>query len=134
MDKKEIEEFVAVGRRKTAVASVRIRPNGSGKFDINGRNLDEYFPLGVQKECVLAPLDIAGGLERYDVIIRVHGGGVEGQTVAVRHGIARALVQGIEHLQPTFKSKGYLTRDPRKKERKKYGLAGARKRFQFSKR
>ena len=134
MAKKKIEEYVAVGRRKTAVASVRIRPEGSGKIDVNGRKLEDYFPLAMQRQTIMAPVDKAGGPQKYDIIIRVNGGGIEAQAVAVRHGISRALVSGLEDLHADFKALGYLTRDSRKKERKKYGLAGARKRFQFSKR
>lgn len=127
------EETVATGRRKTAVASVRLR-SGSGQVDINGRPLEQYFPLEIQRKTVFAPLEKLGGNSRYDMIIRVKGGGVEAQAVAIRLGLARALVENDENLRHDFKTHGYLTRDPRKKERKKYGRAGARKRFQFSKR
>lgn len=128
-----LEEHVATGRRKTAVASVRLRP-GTGKIDINGKEFEQYFPLGLQRDTVLAPFQKMGGNGRFDMIIRVKGGGIEGQAIATRLGIARALVQEDENLHHPFKEKGFLTRDSRKKERKKYGLAGARKRFQFSKR
>ncbi|WP_039358815.1 30S ribosomal protein S9 [Candidatus Protochlamydia amoebophila] len=128
-----LEETVATGRRKTAVASVRLR-SGNGKIDINGRSLEEYFPLEIQRRTVFAPLENLGGNNRYDMVIRVKGGGVEAQAVAIRLGLARALVENDENLRHEFKSHGYLTRDSRKKERKKYGRAGARKRFQFSKR
>ncbi len=131
--KKEIEEYLGTGRRKTAVASVRLRP-GAGKIKINGRPFEQYLPLEVQRETVLAPL---GKLERngsYDLVIRVKGGGIEGQVIAMRLGLARALVTEVEERRQDLKGEGYLTRDARKKERKKYGLAGARKRFQFSKR
>lgn len=131
--KKEIEEFVATGRRKTAVASVRMRP-GNGKIDVNGREFNTYLPLDVQRKSVLAPLSKLGLDGRYDLLIRVKGGGIEGQVVAMQLGLARALVQQQEDRRPDLKSDGFLTRDSRKKERKKYGLAGARKRFQFSKR
>jgi small subunit ribosomal protein S9 len=127
------EEIVTTGRRKTAVASVRVRP-GSGGVDINGRKLEEYFTLEIQRRCVLAPFQNIGGHASFDMIIRVKGGGVEAQAVATRLGVARALVQYDERLHADFKDKGFLTRDSRKKERKKYGHAGARKRFQFSKR
>ncbi len=127
------EETVATGRRKTAVASVRLR-SGSGKIDINDRSLEEYFPLEIQRKTIFAPLDKVGSSSRYDMIIRVKGGGIEAQAVAIRLGLARALVYNDENLRADFKTMGYLTRDPRKKERKKYGRAGARKRFQFSKR
>ncbi len=128
-----MEEFVATGRRKTAVSSVRIR-SGSGKIDINGRNFEEYFPLEIQRRTILAPFEKLNGNNRYDMIIRVNGGGVEGQVIASRLGVARALLQLDESLHSDFKSHGFLTRDARKKERKKYGHAKARKRFQFSKR
>ncbi|MBS4169059.1 30S ribosomal protein S9 [Parachlamydia sp. AcF125] len=128
-----MEETVTTGRRKTAVASVRLR-SGTGKIDINGRALHEYFPLEIQRQVVLAPFEKLGGVHKHDVIIRVNGGGVEGQAIAIRLGLARALVENQEELRPDFKSAGFLTRDSRKKERKKYGRAGARKRFQFSKR
>lgn len=128
-----LEETLATGRRKTAVASIRLRP-GKGAVDVNGKKLDEYFPLEIQRKTLLAPLEAVGGHSHYDMIIRVKGGGVEAQAVAVRLGLARALVQNDENLRHDLKEKGFLTRDPRKKERKKYGRAGARKRFQFSKR
>lgn len=128
-----VEETVTTGRRKTAVASIRLR-SGNGQIDINGRSLEEYFPLEIQRKTIFAPLEKLGGNSRYNMIIRVKGGGVEAQAIAIRLGLARALVENDENLRHDFKSHGYLTRDPRKKERKKYGRAGARKRFQFSKR
>lgn len=131
--KKEIEEWLGVGRRKTSVASVRIRP-GSGKADINGKELTTYFPQEMQQNTVLAPFKKLEGSSNWDIIVRVRGGGMEGQAEALRLGIARALVKRDEALREEFKDLGYLTRDSRKKERKKYGRAGARKRFQFSKR
>lgn len=128
-----LQEKVATGRRKTAVASVRLRP-GSGQIDINGKKFEEYFPVGTQRQTVLAPFQKLGGNGRFDLIIRVKGGGIEGQAIATRLGIARALLSEDDSLHHTFKELGFLTRDSRKKERKKYGHAGARKRFQFSKR
>jgi small subunit ribosomal protein S9 len=128
-----VEETLATGRRKTAVASIRLR-SGNGQIDINGRKLEEYFPLEIQRKTVFSPLEKVGGNGRYNMIIRVRGGGIEAQAVAIRLGLARALVQNDENLRPDFKAQGYLTRDSRKRERKKYGRAGARKRFQFSKR
>lgn len=128
-----IEEVVATGRRKTAVASVRLRP-GNGQIDINGKAFDEYFPLEIQRKVILAPFDSIKGNSRHNMIIRVKGGGIEGQAIATRLGIARALMDVNADLHHEFKSQGYLTRDSRKKERKKYGRAKARKRFQFSKR
>jgi len=128
-----LEEKVTTGRRKTAVASVRLRP-GAGNIDINGKKFEDYFPNELQRKTVLAPFEKIGGNEKHDLIIRVRGGGVEGQAVAARLGVARALLLEDENLHQEYKSLGYLTRDSRKKERKKYGHAGARKRFQFSKR
>lgn len=128
-----MQEITTTGRRKTAVASIRMR-EGKGAIDVNGRKLDEYFPLELQRKNILAPFEKVGGHKSYDLIIRVKGGGPEGQAIAVRHGIARALVSQDEGLRHDLKSLGFLTRDPRKRERKKYGRAGARKRFQFSKR
>lgn len=128
-----LEETVAVGRRKTAVASLRLR-KGKGNVDVNGRAVEEYFPLEIQRKTIFAPFDATGSRDQYDLLIRVKGGGVEAQAVAVRLALARALVENDESLKNSFKSLGYLTRDPRKKERKKYGQPGARKRFQFSKR
>ena len=128
-----LQEKVATGRRKTAVASVRLR-SGTGQIDINGKKFDQYFPVDLQRKIVLAPFQKLGGNGRFDLIIRVKGGGIEGQAIATRLGIARALLSEDESLHHSFKAEGFLTRDSRKKERKKYGLAGARKRFQFSKR
>jgi small subunit ribosomal protein S9 len=128
-----VEETLATGRRKTAVASIRLR-SGSGQIDINGRKLEQYFPLEIQRKTMFAPFEKLGGHDRYDMVIRVRGGGIEAQAVAIRLGVARALVKNDENLRQEFKNQGFLTRDSRKKERKKYGLAGARKRFQYSKR
>lgn len=128
-----VEETLATGRRKTAVASIRLR-SGNGQIDINGRKIEQYFPLEIQRKTIFSPLEKLGGHGRYDMIIRVRGGGLEAQAIAIRLGLARALVENDENLRHEFKEHGYLTRDSRKKERKKYGRAGARKRFQFSKR
>jgi len=127
------DEFIGVGRRKTAVASVRLRP-GTGEVNVNGRKFEEYFPLDVQREVVLSPLTTCNVPGMYDIIIRCKGGGREGQMIAARLGISRALVEQDEERRQDLKAEGFLTRDPRKRERKKYGLKGARKRFQFSKR
>lgn len=134
MVKKKLEEYVATGRRKTAVSSVRLRPNGSGKVEINCREFEKYFPFPIHRETILAPLRMIGREKEFDLVIRTRGGGTEGQMIATRHGLARALVLMDENLRSELKSKGYLTRDSRKKERKKYGLKKARKSFQFSKR
>lgn len=128
-----MQDMIGTGRRKTSVASVRMR-SGNGNIDVNGRPFETYFPLALQRSTILSPLMKAGLEGKYDVIIRVKGGGIEGQAIAARLGITRALVQDDETRRGTFKALGYLTRDPRKRERKKYGHAGARKRFQFSKR
>lgn len=128
-----MEEHVGTGRRKTAVSSVRLRP-GKGAVKVNNRTFEEYFPLEVQRNKILEPLKEQQLIGRYDLVIRVSGGGIEGQVIATRLGLARALVKEDEVRKESLKGKGFLRRDPRKKERKKYGLAGARKKFQFSKR
>lgn len=129
-----MQEKIGIGRRKTAVASVRVRP-GSGKVDINGKKFEEYFSSQLQRDVVVSPFKTCNtSLDKYDLIIRVRGGGLEGQAVATRLGIARALVGENETRKHDLRIIGFLTRDSRKRERKKYGLAGARKRFQFSKR
>ncbi len=128
-----MQEQCATGRRKTAVASVRIR-EGKGNVDINGKTFDQYFPLELQRKMILSPLEKAGFKTPIDMIVRVRGGGVEAQVIAIRLGLSRALVQHSEELKHALKEEGFLTRDSRKKERKKYGQPGARKRFQFSKR
>ncbi len=130
---KQIEETIGIGRRKTAVSSVRLR-KGTGNIDVNGRKFDAYFPLPLQRDLIMAPLQKFSNPEKVDLIIRVKGGGLEAQAVATRLGISRALVQEDDAIRGDLKGLGFLTRDPRKKERKKYGRKGARKRFQFSKR
>ncbi len=128
------QEQIGIGRRKTAVSAVRLRP-GTGKIDINGKNFNEYFLNALQRDVVLSPFKTCRlSPEKYDLIIRVKGGGIEGQVVATRLGISRALVGEDLSRRPDLKEQGYLTRDSRKRERKKYGRAGARKRYQFSKR
>ena len=126
-------EFLGTGRRKTSVARVRIA-SGSGKITINGRAFDNYFPMETLRATVSGPLTITGTSEKIDVRVNVTGGGPNGQAGAVRHGIARALLEFDVNLRPALKAEGFLTRDSRAKERKKYGQPGARKRFQFSKR
>jgi small subunit ribosomal protein S9 len=129
-----MKEYLGTGRRKTAVASVRMRSGGTGKIDVNGKDFSVYFPLELQRKTILAPLEKLGFVGQYDLIVRLKGGGIEGQVIATRLGIARALVEQNDMSKPALKECGYLTRDSRKRERKKYGHAGARKRFQFSKR
>ena len=133
MTKNTIQESVATGRRKQAVSSVRLR-SGNGKIDVNGKTLEQYFPLEVQRATILAPLRMLGDVNGFDLIIRVSGGGVQGQVIATRLGLARAVVREKEDMKQELKAQGFLTRDPRKKERKKYGRKKARKSFQFSKR
>jgi small subunit ribosomal protein S9 len=129
----KINEFLGTGRRKTAVARVRLA-SGTGKITVNGRALENYFTLETQRSTVTQPLTITGTNEKLDVRVNVTGGGPNGQAGATRHGIARALLRFDLTLRPALKAEGFLTRDPRMRERKKYGQPGARKRFQFSKR
>lgn len=124
---------VATGRRKTSVARVRLQP-GNGNVLINGRPLDDFFGREVLRILVKQPLEQVNAVTRYDISAAVHGGGMSGQAGAIRHGIARALEKFDESLRPSLKRGGYLTRDARIKERKKYGQRGARARYQFSKR
>lgn len=124
---------LGTGRRKTAVARVRLA-SGTGKIQINGRTFENYFPLESQRVTAAQPLAITGMADKYDAQITVVGGGPNGQAGAVRHGLARALLTVDANLRPILKAEGFLTRDPRMRERKKYGQPGARKRFQYSKR
>ena len=128
-----IVEFAAIGRRKEAVARVRLRP-GDGKMKINGRTLDEYFPRETHRITILQPLKLTGMLGKYDVLANLCGGGPTGQAGALRHGISRALLKVDDGMRKGLKAEGFLTRDPRSKERKKYGRKRARKSFQYSKR
>jgi small subunit ribosomal protein S9 len=124
---------LGTGRRKTAVARVRLSP-GTGKITVNGRTFDNYFPTEAMRGQVVQPMAVTGTADKLDAHVNVRGGGPTGQVGAVRHGIARALLTLDANLRPILKAEGFLTRDPRMKERKKYGQPGARKRFQFSKR
>jgi small subunit ribosomal protein S9 len=126
-------EFLGTGRRKTAVARVRLA-SGSGKITVNGRTFETYFPTEMLRMVVQQPLVTTDSVSKYDVRVNVEGGGPAGQAGAVRHGISRALLKVDTTLRAPLKAAGYLTRDPRMRERKKYGQPGARKRFQFSKR
>ena len=125
--------FYGTGRRKSSVARVRVY-NGTGKITINDRDIDDYFGLETLKLIVRQPLNLTETLDKFDIVCRVSGGGVTGQAGAIRHGVSRALLQYDENLRPALKKAGLLTRDPRMKERKKYGLKGARRAPQFSKR
>ena len=127
-------QFWGTGRRKKSIARVRIIPEGTGKIVINGKGLDEYFDLETLKIIVKQPLTLTETENKFDVYANVYGGGSTGQAGAIRHGIARAMVMFNEEFKPAIKSAGFLTRDPRMKERKKYGLKKARKAPQFSKR
>ena len=123
----------ATGRRKSSVARVRIK-SGKGKITINNKDIEEYFGLATLKQIVRQPLVLTNTLEKFDVYVTVNGGGLGGQAGAIRHGIARALVKANEEYKGVLRTAGLLTRDPRMKERKKYGLHKARKAVQFSKR
>lgn len=125
--------FYGTGRRKSSVARVRLYP-GTGKVTINDRDIDDYFGLETLKLIVRQPLALTDSLNKFDVVCRVAGGGVTGQAGAIRHGISRAMLKADENYRPALKKAGFLTRDPRMKERKKYGLKAARRAPQFSKR
>ena len=125
--------FYGTGRRKDSVARVRVY-TGTGKITINDRDIDNYFGLETLKLIVRSPLAVAGVEDKFDIVVRVVGGGISGQAGAIRHGLSRALLQFDPELRSTLKKAGFLTRDPRMKERKKYGLKAARRAPQFSKR
>jgi small subunit ribosomal protein S9 len=127
------QEFLGTGRRKTSIARVRLAA-GSGKITVNGRDLENYFLTETLRSMVAEPFSATETTGKFDVSVNVKGGGPSGQAGAVRHGISRALLKADVNYRPSLKSGGLLTRDPRMKERKKYGQPGARKRFQFSKR
>ena len=126
--------FYGTGRRKSSVARVRVYENGTGSIIINGRDIDDYFGLETLKLIVRQPLAALGLADKVDLIVTVTGGGVSGQAGAIRHGLSRALLQHSDEMRPILKKAGFLTRDPRMKERKKYGLKAARRAPQFSKR
>ena len=126
--------FYGTGRRKSSVARVRVYPNGTGAITINGRDIDEYFGLDTLKLIVRQPMELTETIGAFDIVCTVTGGGVTGQAGAIRHGLSRALLQYNEETRPVLKKAGLLTRDPRMKERKKYGLKKARRAPQFSKR
>lgn len=126
-------QYCGTGRRKKSIARVRLLP-GEGKIIINRRDLQDYFSMDTLKAEVRRPLEVTGTLHKYDVLAKVEGGGFTGQAGAIRHGIARALLEADGEFRPLLKREGFLTRDPRMKERKKYGLKKARRAPQFSKR
>ena len=126
-------QYYGTGRRKTATARVYLRP-GTGKITVNRRDFDNYFPNQVLKMIIRQPLLLTETADRFDLLVNVRGGAAAGQAGAIRHGIARALLSYNAELRPRLKAAGFLTRDPRQVERKKYGQPKARKRFQFSKR
>ena len=128
-----MEQFYATGKRKEAIARVYLRP-GSGKITVNKRDVEKYFPRETLKMILRQPLEIVEQENKWDIVVNVTGGGPSGQAGAVRHGISRALVEADPDVRPALKKAGFLTRDARRVERKKYGQPGARKRFQFSKR
>ena len=130
---KDTSRFYGTGRRKSSIARVYLMP-GTGKITVNKRDIDTYFGLETLKVVVRQPLELTNTLDKFDVLVNVHGGGFTGQAGAIRHGIARALLTVSADYRPALKSAGYLTRDPRMKERKKYGLKAARRAPQFSKR
>ena len=125
--------YYGTGRRKNSVARVRVYP-GTGKITINDRDIDDYFGLDTLKLIVRQPMAVTDTMGKFDVVCRVSGGGVSGQAGAIRHGLSRALLSHSEEMRPILKKAGFLTRDPRMTERKKYGLKGARRAPQFSKR
>ncbi len=127
------ERYYGTGRRKKSIARVYLMP-GTGKITVNKRDIDEYFGMETLKVIIRQPLVATETADKFDVLVNVKGGGTTGQAGAIRHGIARALLQADNEYRPTLKSAGYLTRDPRMKERKKYGLKAARRAPQFSKR
>lgn len=126
-------QHYGTGRRKTAAARVFLRP-GTGEMTVNGRSLDDYFPNDIHKMVIKQPLQLTETVDKFDLQVTVTGGGASGQAGAIRHGISRALLEFNAELRDRLKDEGLLTRDPRMKERKKYGQKGARARFQFSKR
>ena len=133
MAESKLNEFLGTGRRKTSIARVRLA-SGTGKIVVNGRPFENYFPVDTLRATVQSPLTITGMADKFDARINVTGGGPAGQAGAARHGISRALLLADASLRGALKAEGFLTRDSRMKERKKYGQPGARKRFQFSKR
>ena len=126
-------QYYGTGRRKTSTARVYLRP-GTGNIQVNGRPFETYFPDELHRMIIRQPLQLCDSMDKFDLLVNVKGGGVNGQAGAVRHGLSRALLEADAEFRPALKKAGFLTRDPRMVERKKYGQPGARKRFQFSKR
>lgn len=133
MYESKVKYYYGTGRRKSSVARVRLYP-GTGKITINNRDIDDYFGLDTLKLIVRQPLALTENLDKFDIVCTVTGGGVSGQAGAIRHGVTRALMEFDAELRPALKKAGFVTRDPRMKERKKYGLKAARRAPQFSKR
>lgn len=131
--KSNLVQYLGTGRRKTSVARVFLRP-GTGVVTVNGKPLEEYMPDEILQQVVKSPLALTNTLDQFDVLVNVKGGGYTGQSGAIRHGITRALMEANEDYRPVLKAAGFVTRDPRAKERKKYGLKAARRSPQFSKR
>jgi len=127
------ERFYATGKRKTAVARVWLR-QGDGKIEVNRKSLNDYFPRDAVRMCILRPFELTNTLGQFNVFVNIKGGGISGQAGAIRHGISKALMAYNENFRDILKKAGFITRDPRAKERKKYGQKGARARFQYSKR
>ena len=127
-------QYWGTGRRKTAVARVRLIPGGTGQVIINKRTLEDYFPREDHRKMIFQPFEVTNLMGKFDVYVNVRGGGISGQAGAIRHGIARALLEYNPELRPILRKAGLLTRDPRMKERKKYGQKGARAKFQWTKR
>jgi small subunit ribosomal protein S9 len=128
------ERYYATGKRKTTIARVWLRPGGEGKIEVNKRTFDDYFPRETLRMIIMQPLELTNTVGQFDVHVNVKGGGMSGQAGAVRHGISKALLLYNEKYRDVLKKAGFITRDPRVKERKKYGRRGARARFQYSKR
>lgn len=133
MKKSNLVQYHGVGRRKKSVARVFLRP-GTGNIQINGKPLEQYLPNSILQQVVKSPLELTNTVDQFDVLVNVNGGGYTGQSGAIRHGITRALMEASADYRPVLKAAGFVTRDPRAKERKKYGLKAARRSPQFSKR
>lgn len=132
----KVDKFNQVGKRKSAIARVYLRPRSGevGVIRVNGRSFEDYFPRPTARMLIFQPLELTDSVGKFDIVVNVHGGGLSGQAGAVKHGISRALLKVDAQHRPALKKGGHLTRDSREVERKKYGLAGARRRFQYSKR